>query len=304
MDTPAKPMSKTKIWLLATRPRTLPAATAPVIVGSAIAFYENSFRLLPALAALVGALLLQIGANFANDVFDYQRGADTAARLGPTRVTLSGMLTPAEVKTGMWVAFVLATLIGVYLTWVSGWPVIAIGLLSILAAIFYTGGPFPYGYRGLGEAFVFLFFGLAAVIGTFYVQAVRISLSAVIGSVPVGLLVVAILAVNNLRDIATDRVAGKKTLAVHLGQQGARQEYMLLVLMAYLVPLLLTLSRIDSVWMLLPFLTLPMAIELAQFVNQNEGKPLNRALARTGQLTLFFSIAYSAGMILSRILPL
>lgn len=304
MDTPAKPMSKTKIWLLATRPRTLPAATAPVIVGSAIAFYENSFRLLPALAALVGALLLQIGANFANDVFDYQRGADTAARLGPTRVTLSGMLTPTEVKTGMWVAFVLATLIGVYLTWVSGWPVIAIGLLSILAAIFYTGGPFPYGYRGLGEAFVFLFFGLAAVIGTFYVQAVRISLSAVIGSVPVGLLVVAILAVNNLRDIATDRVAGKKTLAVHLGQQGARQEFMLLVLMAYLVPLLLTLSRIDSVWMLLPFLTLPMAIELAQFVNRTEGKPLNRALARTGQLTLFFSIAYSAGMILSRILPL
>lgn len=304
MDIPAKPISKLKIWLLATRPRTLPAAASPVLIGSAIAFQESTFRWLPALGALAGALLLQIGANFANDVFDYQKGADTAERLGPTRVTLSGMLSPAEVKAGMWIAFTLAALVGIYLTLASGWPVIAIGLLSIAAAILYTGGPFPYGYRGLGELFVFIFFGLAAVIGTYYVQAVRVSLMAVIGSIPVGLLIVAILAVNNLRDLPTDRAAGKMTLAVRLGEQGARQEFTLLLFLAYLVPLLLTLSKVDSWWMLLTFLTLPMAIELAQFVNKNSGKPLNRALARTGQLTLFFSLAYSAAIILARLLPL
>ncbi|GAP15576.1 1,4-dihydroxy-2-naphthoate prenyltransferase [Longilinea arvoryzae] len=304
MEISAKPIPKFKVWLLAARPRTLPAAAAPVIIGAAIAFQESTFRLLPALGALAGALLLQIGANFANDVFDYQKGADTTERMGPTRVTLSGMLSPAEVKAGMWTMFSLAALVGVYLTLASGWPVIAIGLLSIAAAILYTGGPFPYGYRGLGELFVFLFFGLAAVVGTYYVQAVRVSIHAIIGSVPVGLLIVAILAVNNLRDLPTDRATGKTTLAVRLGEQGARQEFMLLVLLAYLVPLLLTLSKVDSWWMLLPFLTLPMAIELIQYVNKNSGKPLNRALARTGQLTLLFSFTYAAGVILSRLLPL
>ncbi len=304
MDNSAKPISKFKIWLLATRPRTLPAAAAPVIIGAAIAFQESAFRALPAFGALAGALLLQIGANFANDVFDFQKGADTSERLGPTRVTLSGMLSPGEVKAGMWIAFALAALVGIYLTLVSGWPVIAIGLLSIAAAIFYTGGPFPYGYRGLGEFFVFLFFGLAAVNGAFYVQAIRFSLNALIGSIPVGLLIVVILAVNNLRDLPTDLTTGKVTLAVKLGEQGARQEILLLVLLAYLVPLLLTLSKVNSLWMLLPFLTLPMAVDLIQFTNKNSGKPLNRALARAGQLTLFFSITYSAGVILAHLLPL
>ncbi len=304
MDIPAKPVSKLQVWLLAARPRTLPAAAAPVIVGSAIAFSAGTFRPLPALGALGGALLLQIGANFANDVFDFQKGSDTAERLGPTRVTLAGMLSPGEVKAGMWFTFALAALIGVYLTLTSGWPVVAIGLLAILAAVLYTGGPFPYGYRGLGEIFVFLFFGLAAVAGTFYVQAVRVNLDAVIGSVPMGLLIVAILVVNNLRDIHTDRATGKRTLAVRFGVQGARQEYLLVVLLAYLIPLLSALSRMNSLWLLLPFLTLPMAVELIQFVYQNEGKPLNRALARTGQLVLYFGLAYSAGIILARLLPL
>jgi 1,4-dihydroxy-2-naphthoate octaprenyltransferase len=304
MDIAAKPRSRLQVWLLATRPRTLPAAASPVIVGSAIAYFEGAFRLWPALGALLGALLLQIGANFANDVFDYQKGADNDTRLGPTRVTLAGMLSPNQVKAGMVLAFSLAALIGIYLTWVSGWPVIAIGLLAILAAIFYSGGPYPYGYHGLGELFVFLFFGLAAVVGTFYVQAVRVSLSAFIGSVPVGLLIVAILAVNNLRDIHTDLTSGKKTLAVRLGVQGARQEYLLLILIAYLLPLLLALSKINSLWLLLPFLSLPMAIELVAFVYQNEGKPLNRALGRTGLLVLFYGLTYSAGIVLSRLLPI
>ncbi len=304
MDIPEKPLSKLQVWLLAARPRTLPAAASPVIVGTSIAFFEGAFRPLPALGALAGALLLQIGANFANDVFDYQKGADNANRLGPTRVTLAGMLSPAEVKAGMFIAFALAALVGVYLALTAGWPVIVIGLAAILAAILYTGGPFPYGYRGLGELFVFLFFGLAAVAGTFYVQAERVSLSAFIGSLPMGLLIVAILVVNNLRDIQTDRVSGKMTLAVRFGAQGARQEYLLVVLTAYLLPLLLVLSKVNSPWLLLPFLTLPMAVELVQFVYQNEGKSLNRALGRTGLLVLYYAVAYSAGAILSRLLPI
>lgn len=304
MDIPAKPLSKAQIWLLAARPRTLPAAASPVIIGSAIAYADDSFRLLPALGALAGALLLQIGANFANDVFDYQKGADTSGRLGPVRVTQAGMLSPGTVKAGMWVTFGLAALIGLYLAWVSGWPVIAIGLAAIVAAILYTGGPFPYGYRGLGELFVFLFFGVAAVMGTYYVQADRFSLSAFIGSLPVGLLIVAILAVNNLRDIHTDRASGKNTLAVRLGVQGARQEYLLMVLLAYLVTFLQALSRISSLWLLLPALSLPLAADLITFVQRNEGKALNLALARTGQLVLYFSLAYSAAVILARLLPL
>lgn len=304
MDIPAKPLTKAQIWLLAARPRTLPAAASPVIIGSAIAYADDSFRLLPALGALAGALLLQIGANFANDVFDYQKGADTAGRLGPVRVTQAGMLSPGTVKAGMWITFGLAALIGLYLAWVSGWPVIAIGLAAIVAAILYTGGPFPYGYRGLGELFVFLFFGVAAVMGTYYVQAVRFSLGALIGSVPVGLLIVAILAVNNLRDIHTDRASEKNTLAVRLGVQGARQEYLLMVMLAYLVTFLQALSRISSLWLLLPALSLPLAADLITFVQRNEGKALNHALAQTGQLVLYFSLAYSAAVILARLLPL
>lgn len=304
MDIPAKPLTKFQIWLLAARPRTLPAAAAPVIIGTAIAYYDGVFRLLPALGALVGALLLQIGANFANDVFDYQKGVDGFERLGPTRVTQSGMLSPTSVKAGMWFMFGLAALVGIYLTWASGWPVIAIGVASIVAAVLYTGGPLPYGYRGLGEIFCFLFFGVAAVMGTYYVQAVRFSLSSFIGSVPVGLLIVAILAVNNLRDIHTDRATGKMTLSVRLGVQGSRQEYLLLVLTAYLVTLLQALSKLSSFWLLLPMLTLPMAVELIVFVNKNEGKSLNLALARTGQLVLYFSLAYSAAILLARLLPI
>jgi len=304
MDTSSKPLTHGQIWLLAARPRTLPAAAAPVIIGSAIAYADGSFRLLPGLGTLAAALLLQIGANFANDVFDYQKGADTPDRLGPVRVTQAGMLKPGTVKAGMWITFALAALIGLYLAWISGWPIIAIGMAAILAALLYTGGPFPYGYRGLGEFFVFLFFGVAAVMGTYYIQAVRFSLSAFIGSVPVGLLIVAILVVNNLRDIHTDRASGKNTLAVRLGAQGARQEYLLVVLLAYLITFLQALSGMGSFWLLLPALTLPLAAELIVFVYKNEGKALNRALARTGQLVLYFSLAYSAASILARLLPL
>ena len=289
---------------MASRPRTLPAASAPVIAGSAAAFSSGHFDLLPALAALLGALLLQIGANIANDVFDYQKGVDTAERLGPTRVTASGLLTPGEVKTGMWVVFGLAALCGVYLALHAGWPVIAIGLLSILAAIAYTGGPYPLGYNGLGEVAVFLFFGLAAVCGTYYVQALRLDPIAVWVAVPMGLLTVAILIVNNLRDVETDRASGKMTLAARFGAAWARREYLTVVAAAYLIPLVMWLVGAASPFVLTAWLSLPWFIPLARDIMRLSGRPLNKALGQTGQLELIYGLFLSAGLILQTLFAL
>ena len=215
--------SKVEVWLLAARPKTLPAAAAPVVVGTAVAISEQVFSLLPALAALLGALFIQIGTNFANDVFDFKKGADTTERLGPMRVTQVGLLTPRQVMMGMWLTFGLASVAGLYLIWIGGWPIVAIGVLSIISGIAYTGGPFPLGYKGLGDLFVFIFFGLVAVCGTYYVQAGSVTMSALALGVAVGALSVAILTVNNLRDVDNDRRAGKRTLVVRMGATPARR---------------------------------------------------------------------------------
>lgn len=287
-----------QIWILAARPRTLPAAAAPVITGSAAAFHDGGFALGPALAALAAALLLQIGANLANDVFDFHKGADTVERLGPMRVTQAGLLQPRQVLAGMWICFLLAALLGVYLFAVAGWAVILIGLASIAAAIAYTGGPFPLGYNGLGEVAVFIFFGLAAVGGTYYVQVQALNGLALWSSLPMGFLITAILVVNNLRDIETDRKAGKHTLAVRLGVQGTRVEYLVLVIGAYLAPLLAWLFGQAPVWVLLSWLTLPAASALVRFIWSQRGRPLNKALGGTGQLALLYSLFYALGLIL------
>lgn len=288
-------------WILAARPRTLPAAIAPVVVGSALAFYHGVFDPLPALAALVGALLIQIGANYANDLFDYQKGVDTSKRLGPLRVTQAGLLSQHAVAMGTAAVFALAALCGVYLALVSGWPVIAIGLLSILAALAYTGGPRPYGYSGLGELFVFLFFGLAAVGGTYYVQARQIDLAAIAVAFPVGFLVVAILVVNNLRDIPTDTETGKRTLAVRYGPAWTRREYLSFLGLAYLSPLLIALSGLLPPWVLLAWLSFPLAVRLARSIHRDTGRVLNRTLAGTGQLELVFCLLLSLGLVLARL---
>ena len=283
---------------MASRPRTLPAAAAPVIVGSAAAFSVGHFDLLPALAALLGALLLQIGANFANDLFDYQKGVDTPGRLGPVRVTSAGLLSPRQVTAGMWVVFGLASLCGLYLAVHAGWPVIAIGVLSILTAIAYTGGPYPLGYHGLGELAVFVFFGLAAVCGTYYVQALRLDALAVWASLPMGLLIVAILIVNNLRDVETDRASGKMTLAARFGALWTRREYLVVVGAAYLVPLVMWGSGAASVYVLAAWASLPKFIPLARDIRSLSGRPLNRVLGETGQLTLLYGVCLSVGLAL------
>ena len=285
-------------WGLAARPRTLPAAAAGVIMGCALAWRDGVFRWDAALVCLLVALLLQIGSNLANDVFDFERGSDTHERLGPTRVTQAGMLTPAQVKLGMGLVFGLSALLGLYLAWLGGWPILVVGLAAILSAIAYTGGPFPLGYYGLGDLFVFIFFGLASVAGTYYVQAGSVSAAAWWMAIPPGLIITAILVVNNLRDLENDRKAGKHTLAVLLGERGARLEYLLCLVVAYLIlPLAAWLGLVP--WLaLLAWLSLPLAWKTARMVFTQSGRPLNAALAGTGQVALVFSLLFWVGMLL------
>jgi 1,4-dihydroxy-2-naphthoate octaprenyltransferase len=282
--------------MLAIRPRTLPAAAAGVIMGSALAWRDGFFRLDAALACLLAALLLQIGSNLANDVFDFERGTDTPARLGPVRVTQAGLLTPSQVKVGMLVVFALAALLGLYLTWLGGWPVILIGLAAILSAIAYTGGPFPLGYYGLGDLFVFIFFGVASVTGTYYVQAGSVSAAAWWMTVPPGLIITAILVVNNLRDLENDRKAGKRTLAVLLGERATKAQYLLCLLIAYLALPLAAWVGVIPWSSLLAWLSLPPALRATRVVFTQRGRPLNAALAGTGQTALLFSILFWIGL--------
>jgi 1,4-dihydroxy-2-naphthoate octaprenyltransferase len=285
-------------WWLAIRPATLTASAAPVLVGTGAAWADGRFAAGPAIAALVGAALLQVGANFANDVFDFERGADNADRLGPQRATQQGWIAPAQMKRAMWLAFAGAAAVGLYLTAVAGWPVLALGLLAIAAAYLYTGGPKPYGYLGLGDLSVFLFFGFGAVTGTYYVQADTVSPLAVLASVPVGALATAILVVNNLRDIETDARAGKHTLAVRLGDRATRGYYLLLVALAYAVPPLLWWRGITGPWAALPWLSLPLALRLAARMRHEHGLALNGCLVQTARLEVVFGVLFAVGLAL------
>lgn len=286
-------------WLLAIRPKTLPAAAAPVIVGTALAFAHQNFQVVPALACLLVALLLQIGSNLANDVYDYEKGTDSGKRLGPTRVTQAGLLTPREVKGGMWGVFGLTAVIGLTLIFRGGWPILVLGLAAILSAIAYTGGPYPLGYHGLGDLFVFIFFGLAATAGTYYLQAGEITSVVWAMAAAMGFLTVDILVVNNLRDIDTDRQANKKTLAVRLGEKGAVGEYTLLMVAAFLIPVFLWIVKLAPFWGLLTWAAAPLAFHWAKFITHKRGAALNKALAGTGRLELIYATLFALGMILS-----
>jgi 1,4-dihydroxy-2-naphthoate octaprenyltransferase len=289
-----------RVWLLAARPATLPAAIVPVLVGSAAAVHDTrTLNIAVFIATLVTSLLIQIGTNFANDVFDFRRGADTADRLGPLRVTQGGLVTPRQVLVATFVTFGFAVLLGLYLVAVGGPTILAIGVICVVAGLLYTGGPWPFGYHGLGDLVCFLTFGVLAVIGTAFLQTHRISALDVWASIPVACLVTAILIVNNLRDIDTDRRVGKTTLAVILGRTGARIEYLLCVLVAYAVPIGLgLLGQISGWWWLLPLVSTPLAAWLVRFVWRTDGRPLNMALKRTGQLHLVFGLLFGAAMCL------
>jgi 1,4-dihydroxy-2-naphthoate octaprenyltransferase len=293
-----RPISRREAWTLAARPRTLPAAVAPVVVGTALAIRDEAFALLAALACLLAALLLQIASNFANDLGDFERGADTPERVGPLRMTTAGLLSARDVKRGMLVALGVAALLGVYLIVIGGWPILAVGVLSMLAAVAYTYGPIPFGYYGLGDLATFVFFGVIAVVGTYYVQAQAAPPLVWLASIPMGALVTAILIVNNVRDADTDRAAGKRTLAVVLGRRGARIEYVVMLFLAYAVPVILWLAYDMRPFVLLPLLTLPLAVKHTRAVWTVTGPKLNKTLGGTAQLAVLYALAFAVGILL------
>ncbi|HUJ62226.1 MAG TPA: 1,4-dihydroxy-2-naphthoate polyprenyltransferase [Kofleriaceae bacterium] len=289
-------MTRGTVWLGAARPRTLPAAIVPVVVGTACAQHARAIAWGPALAALGGALAIQIGTNFANDAFDGERGTD-ADRIGPVRAVGAGLVSAAAMKRAMIAAFAVAAAFGAYLVAIAGWPVIAIGLASVAAGIAYTGGPWPLGYHGLGDACVLAFFGFVAVCGTAYVQLGEVPAIAAWAALPVGALATAILVVNNLRDRAGDARSGKRTLAVRLGRRGALGEYAALLAIAYAVPIGLAIAE-RSAWRLLPLVTLPLAARRArELVAAATGPAFNACLARTAGLLVAFGAALAAAVV-------
>jgi 1,4-dihydroxy-2-naphthoate octaprenyltransferase len=290
------------IWVQAARPRTLPAAIAPVLVGTAAAwqFAGHLPRWLAFVAALLGSIFIQIGTNLANDYSDAHRGADTADRLGPVRVTSTGLITPRRVLTATWLAFGAATVCGIYLAAVAGWVILVVGVASIAAGVLYTGGPRPYGYAGLGEVFVFLFFGLVAVNGSYFVQLEELDALPLGLSIAVGFLATAILVVNNVRDLETDRRAGKMTSAVRMGRANAVNVYRLLVVGAFVILPFSIWAGESQWWPLLGLLAAPLAVKPTRALEtRTDGPALNKALAATGALLGVYSVLVTVGLLLS-----
>jgi 1,4-dihydroxy-2-naphthoate octaprenyltransferase len=304
-------VSRREAWVIAARPQTLPAAAAPVIVGTGLAVHDGVFAALPALAALLGAALIQIGTNFANDYYDAVQGADTDDREGFTRVTAGGLIAPATVKRAMYLTFAAAILLGTSLVYVGGVPILVIGLLSVASGIAYTGGPYPLGYHGLGDLFVFVFFGLVAVAGTYYVQAAAtlaaplsvgippgtLPVAAVVAALPIAALSTDILVVNNVRDREEDATTGKRTLAVRFGYGFARAQFVAMLALAYAVPAWFLFRPGYSVAVALPYLTLPYAAVVTRtLLTETAGEVLNPTLERTGRLLAGYAVLFAAGL--------
>ena len=291
---------KMRTWILASRPKTLPAAAAPVIIGTAMAYGDGVHHFPAAAAALVGALLLQVLANLVNDYADFKKGTDDPDRIGPLRVTQAGLVTPKQMKGAIGLTIGLTLVLGLYLVYRGGWPIALIGLLSIVSGVLYTAGPYPLGYLGLGDFFVLVFFGPVAVGGTYYVQALSINWVIILAGLAPGLFSVGILTVNNLRDIENDRKAGKKTLAVRFGKAFAMNEYFYCILSASLLPVAIDLVTGLHRWSCLGVLTLFFTPGVFRAVySRSDGPSLNNALAATGKLLLIYGILFSLGWVLS-----
>lgn len=288
-----------RIWFLAARPRTLPAAVAPIVVGTAVAARENAFVWWIALLALVTALLLQVAANFANDAIDAKKGSDTAERTGPTRITAAGYVTYNQVMNATWITLVLAAATGIPLLIRGGWPFVALGIASLICAVAYTGGPFPISYLGLGEIFVFLFFGLIAVTGTAYLQTGELTALSLVASIPPGAMIVGILIVNNYRDRVQDEKVNKRTVAVRIGPKNTRIEYYIMLGLTMLSPFVFWMLGWLNAWALLTVLSWPMFRQLIQQVQTLQGPPLNRTLGFTGMAALIHSLLLGIALVLS-----
>lgn len=290
--------SKLSIWLHASRPQTLAAAFAPVCVGVALAVRNHEFSPLPSLVALLCAFLIQIGTNFANDYFDFKKGADTDDRIGFERATAAGHISADAMRNATIITMGLAFLFGLYLVWHAGWPILTIGLASLLFGILYTGGPYPLGYNGLGDIFVFLFFGIVAVMGTYYVNALEWSSASFWASLVVGALATNILVINNLRDVEQDRIAGKNTLGVLFGEEVLRWEYLLMVLLAAAIPPHFYVQLNYSWLIFIPFLSLPWAVMLLRKIwDVSDKRTLNDTLEHTAQFMTLYSVLFSLGIV-------
>ena len=300
---PQRPIATWRIWMLAARPATLPASVAPVLAGTAAAVgvggLDAPLREGAFIAALVAALLLQIGTNFANDLFDFERGADDEGRLGPTRATHAGWVTPSQMRAATALTFAAAIGLGVYLIVLAGWPVLVAGVAAVLAGIAYTGGPWPYGYHGLGDLFVFIFFGIVAAMGSFFVQVEHLTWESFAVALPVAFTVTAILVVNNLRDVDTDRRAGKRTLAVILGPQVARSQFHAFIAAPFLLVVAFAATDLLPWWSMLTWVALPLAIFLVYRVAGGVAGPaLNLVLKQSGQLHLIFGVLLALSFLL------
>ena len=290
-------ISPVQAWILAARPKTLTAALAPVVTGTGLAAFHGVFAPLPALAALIGAVFIQIGTNFANDYYDFVRGGDTDARVGPIRVTQAGILPPATVKRGMYAVLGAALFVGVYLVWVAGWPIVWIGLSSVACAVLYTGGPFPLAYHGLGDVFVFVLFGLVAVSGTFFVQGLYWPPDVWIAGAALGTLNTANLVVNHLRDVDTDTLAGKRTLAVRLGATGTKIQYVLMLLVAVVVPVIGWRVYEWPLATLAALLVAPLAVApLKKVLGFADPRELLPALGETARIVAIYGVLLGAGL--------
>ncbi len=290
--------SKLKIWILASRPKTLPAAAAPIFVGTAVAYTSNEQNFWAAAIALICSLLIQIGTNFVNDLYDFLKGADDENRVGPTRALAAGWISPTEMKRAIATVFGITFLLGLFLVYHAGWIILLIGIISIISGYAYTAGPYPLAYNGLGDIFVFLFFGVVATVGTYYVQALHYSWFALLASVPVGLLIANILVVNNYRDAIEDKKKNKNTLAVIFGKKFARTQYYFSVLLSYIIPIYVFIKFNTSPFILFPLLSLPFAIKLIFEIKNKEGKSLNKTLELTAKLSILFSFLFAVGIIL------
>ncbi len=288
--------SKFNSWILASRPKTLLAAFVPVMVGSALAINQNKFEWHLSAIALLCSILIQVGTNFTNDLFDFYKGADTDKRKGPARVLASGLISITEMKTGIAVVFGLAFLLGLYLVYTSGILILIIGILSIIAGIAYTAGPFPLAYKGLGDIASFIFFGLVGTVGTFYLHTNEISLIAIMTSVPVGALITNILVVNNFRDIDEDKAAGKNTLAVKLGKTFSIYEFIFFNVISFLVPLVLYAQYNFGYWIFLTYILIPLAFFLTRMLYTLNGTQLNKTLELTAKFSAMYGILFSIGL--------
>jgi 1,4-dihydroxy-2-naphthoate octaprenyltransferase len=293
-------MNKSKInsWILASRPRTLPAAFVPVMVGSALAIYHGIFFPAYSIIALLCSILIQIGTNFTNDLYDHLKGSDTKERKGPLRVLSSGLITVNEMKWGIFLVFLTAFLLGLYLVYSVGLMILWIGIFSIIAGLAYTAGPFPLAYNGLGDLFVFIFFGIVGTVGTYYLHAQKFTLLAFLISLPVGALITNILIVNNYRDIEEDKTAGKNTMAVLLGREFSRYEYVFFILVSFFIPFLLHFKYDFNIWIFLPYITLPIAITLVKMIYALTGTELNKTLELSAKFSAVYGFLLSIGIIL------